>query len=284
MKQPELGLKITALRKEKNLTQEDLVSLCNVSVRTLQRIENGEVMPRVSTLKIILAAMGEDFAAIKESEVLVSENKNLLKKFLMMSRHKNENEYEFKNALQIAAVAGIIFLVLEILLSALDAIWFSGTMDRVNNIFYVALTAFSLIAFLFFMRGFLVLSHLFGNTLLKAGSYMLMIGMTGLALLDVYCTYYLSKEEMLIPYGVAAVIMGAMSIVFGSGLIKLQDGMGELARITGILEIVMGCLLVTVILFFFSFIVMIPATILEIVLLFKGYEYLERTSTSMPAS
>lgn len=39
MKQPELGKKITELRKGKGLTQEELVDKCNISVRTLQRIE-----------------------------------------------------------------------------------------------------------------------------------------------------------------------------------------------------------------------------------------------------
>lgn len=57
MKQPELGRKIADLRKAKGLTQEELVDRCNLSVRTLQRIESGEVIPRSHTLKVILAAL-----------------------------------------------------------------------------------------------------------------------------------------------------------------------------------------------------------------------------------
>jgi transcriptional regulator with XRE-family HTH domain len=57
MKQPELGRKIAELRKSKGLTQEELVERCNLSVRTLQRIENGEVIPRSHTLRVILAAL-----------------------------------------------------------------------------------------------------------------------------------------------------------------------------------------------------------------------------------
>ncbi|HEY3430664.1 MAG TPA: helix-turn-helix transcriptional regulator, partial [Cyclobacteriaceae bacterium] len=53
MQQPELGIRLTALRKEKNLTQEELVAKSNVSVRTIQRIEAGEVLPRMSTVKIL---------------------------------------------------------------------------------------------------------------------------------------------------------------------------------------------------------------------------------------
>jgi len=57
MKQPELGRKIAELRKAKGLTQEELVEKCNLNVRTLQRIESGEVTPRSYTIKVIFAAL-----------------------------------------------------------------------------------------------------------------------------------------------------------------------------------------------------------------------------------
>src|SRR5690606_18102453 len=62
MKQPELGLKIVELRKAKGLTQEELVERCNINVRTIQRIEAGEVTPRSYTIKSIMAALGYDFS------------------------------------------------------------------------------------------------------------------------------------------------------------------------------------------------------------------------------
>ena len=57
MKQPELGRKIAELRKAKGFTQEELVEMCNLSVRTLQRIESGEVLPRSHTIRVIFAAL-----------------------------------------------------------------------------------------------------------------------------------------------------------------------------------------------------------------------------------
>jgi DNA-binding XRE family transcriptional regulator/ketosteroid isomerase-like protein len=57
MNQPELGKKIAELRKAKGFTQEELVEQCNLNVRTLQRIESGEVSPRIYTLKMICAAL-----------------------------------------------------------------------------------------------------------------------------------------------------------------------------------------------------------------------------------
>jgi uncharacterized Tic20 family protein len=49
MNQPDLGLKITELRQQKGLTQEKLAEYCEVSTRTIQRIEGGEVEPRSFT-------------------------------------------------------------------------------------------------------------------------------------------------------------------------------------------------------------------------------------------
>jgi len=59
MKQPDLGRKIAELRRAKGLTQEELVEKCNLSVRTLQRIESGEVSPRSHTLRVLFAALDQ---------------------------------------------------------------------------------------------------------------------------------------------------------------------------------------------------------------------------------
>lgn len=53
MKQPDLGRKISELRLAKGLTQEELAKKCNLSLRTIQRIESAEVTPRSYTVKLI---------------------------------------------------------------------------------------------------------------------------------------------------------------------------------------------------------------------------------------
>jgi len=68
MKQPELGKKISELRKAKGLTQEELVEQCKISVRTLQRIEAGEVTPRSYTLRTIFEALNYNLVASLEVE------------------------------------------------------------------------------------------------------------------------------------------------------------------------------------------------------------------------
>jgi transcriptional regulator with XRE-family HTH domain len=57
MQQSELGRKIVELRKAQGLTQEELASKSNVTVRTLQRIEAGVVTPRSYTIRLISTAL-----------------------------------------------------------------------------------------------------------------------------------------------------------------------------------------------------------------------------------
>ncbi len=64
----ELYQKIVTSRKQKGLTQEQLADLANVTVRTIQRIENGGSTPRAYTLKTIATVLGLNF------EELVADN------------------------------------------------------------------------------------------------------------------------------------------------------------------------------------------------------------------
>ena len=61
MNQPDLGLKIAELRQQKGLTQEKLAEYCEVSTRTIQRIESGDVEPRSFTRNSLSNILGFDF-------------------------------------------------------------------------------------------------------------------------------------------------------------------------------------------------------------------------------
>ena len=61
MNQPDLGMKITELRQQKGLTQEKLAEYCDVSARTIQRIESGEVEPRSFTRNSLSNILEFDF-------------------------------------------------------------------------------------------------------------------------------------------------------------------------------------------------------------------------------
>jgi uncharacterized Tic20 family protein len=61
MNQPDLGLKITELRQQKGFTQERLAEYFEVSARTIQRIESGEVEPRAFTRNSLSNILAFDF-------------------------------------------------------------------------------------------------------------------------------------------------------------------------------------------------------------------------------
>ena len=63
MEQPELGIRVSTLRQEKGFTQEQLAEYCEVSTRTIQRIENGEVEPRPFTRNSLSNVLEFDFNA-----------------------------------------------------------------------------------------------------------------------------------------------------------------------------------------------------------------------------
>jgi len=267
MQQPELGKRLTALCKEKNLTQEELVEKSHVSVRTIQRIEAGEVLPRMVTVRILLEALGESYESF-------STNQNQV-----METPKSTLPTPNRNTLLIAVLAGAVYLFSEIILGTMDIAWFTDGRDwgfRMNAI-YTSLTLVMVCSFALFAKGFIALSNVFENALLKVAAYLLVIVTLGKGILDVSTLSATNIEDVLIPYAALAVIMGALGIVFGVALIQLQDSMGELSRIAGILEIVMGCLLITVVLFFISYVVLIPTVVLEILVLYRGYEYLSKS-------
>lgn len=61
IKKMKTGQKIKDLRIKKGMTQEELAEKTELSVRTIQRIENGEVDPRSYTLQAIASVLDVDY-------------------------------------------------------------------------------------------------------------------------------------------------------------------------------------------------------------------------------
>ena len=69
----ETGKLIKELRIKKGMTQEELAEKTEVSARTIQRIENGQVDPRAYTLQMIAKALEVDFSLFTANEAEKSE-------------------------------------------------------------------------------------------------------------------------------------------------------------------------------------------------------------------
>lgn len=62
----EISKKLVLARKKRGLTQEQLAGMANVTVRTIQRIENGESVPRLFTIKALADALEMNFEDLSD--------------------------------------------------------------------------------------------------------------------------------------------------------------------------------------------------------------------------
>ncbi len=73
MKKQDFREKLIEVRKERGLTQEDVAEMCNVNVRTIQRIESGSVTPRAFTIKVISEKLGIHYFDTSNHSLTVKE-------------------------------------------------------------------------------------------------------------------------------------------------------------------------------------------------------------------
>jgi transcriptional regulator with XRE-family HTH domain len=264
IQQPELGKRILALRKSKDVTQEELKEKCHVSVRTIQRIESGIVTPRLTTIRILIAALGEN-PGDWQSQSVTGNNGNIFKRILLIAAPENK----LKEALQPAWIMGLVYLLLFLTSLGIGALPEGNDFDKawIMIPIYVLMMA----TFTGFIRGFVALARLFEIHQLKISSYLSLTFVLFTLMLDIIENGVAEAAEFAGVISFFSLIMiGATSLIFGMALLKLQDGMGRLAKYAGRLEIIFGLSYLSIILSFIGMIIVGPLLILEIVLLSKA--------------
>jgi len=282
MKQPDLGRKIAFLRKEKGLTQEDLVDKCNINVRTIQRIESGEVIPRPITLRLILEALDYDFEMLNQELNLEVANSSSywikqLQNFFLIGFDPSKNAGTSAKIMQFAWIAGLIYFLVGFPESAMEYSQYYHRFDPSLNLIYTLVKVASFITMVIMMRGFIILGDLQRNYLMKIASYLLIIHGLFTAMYDISGVFNAGIKSQYADGGIA-ITYGAILLLYGSSLIKIKSQFGRSASIAGTLTIVAGILLITLILWWVGLLLLIPVEILEIVILYKGYEILVKDS------
>ncbi len=249
MKQPELGKKISELRKAKGITQEELVEKCNINVRTIQRIEAGEVTPRTYTIKTILTALEYKFSDITNIEY-------------------SQGSVKF---LKLAWIFGIVYFLLGFF--EFTAEYYRYTEDEMifTKPFYIIIKLAVVISYSIFIYGFVTMGTILKNHILKIISLILMIVFILVIVYDIISLFYnpLPHDIVLI---IEAVTFGAIQLIFGIALLKLQNTIGNIALAAGIIEILTGALFLSVILAFAGLIIYLPSILLQIIILYKTSE------------
>lgn len=270
MEQPLLGKKIIELRKQKGLTQEELVQKCNITVRTIQRIEAGETTPRTFTIKTILNALGYEYEKVFEKEYKVG-------KFDKILRFLPSN---FKQVLKVSFVAGIIYFIFGFFETAYytkslfnlssEANWYDL---RINNFeSYSSISTFilikivSIVLFTLFMRGFVLVGSYYKNYLIELMSFLMIIVHLIFEISEIVSVNFDGHLDYLIWIS-RAVTFGIIMVFFGLGIFKLN--LGNLPKVAGVFEILTGICFATVFLSAFGLILLIPLELLEILILHK---------------
>lgn len=269
MKQPELGKKISELRKQKGLTQGDLVERCNINVRTIQRIEAGEVIPRSYTLKTILEALDYDLNQMNQE-------------FNWQEKNAIQPTKHFSKIMNLAFWIGILFVIaisLNIfveLMMALDPESKNDFGFHLSEGLYTTLQFVCAACAFFFYFGFFTAGKTLKNSLLTVSSILFMVvEITNFSISGAFL--YDASDSSGLYFGIISMIFyGCVGIPFGIGILKLNKHIGQYATLSGIFTIILYAMMITVILIFMVLFLWLPVMIMQLILLYKLREYVLR--------
>jgi transcriptional regulator with XRE-family HTH domain len=259
MNQPELGNYIAALRKEQGLTQEELVEKCNINVRTIQRIEAGEVTPRSYTVRNILEALGKSIDDVfkkvetKEDTIVINYNTSLL---------------------GWGIIAGIFYLIigtLNIYLSLAET-YYEAVVNLGTFKISLFLEFISVTVFLMAIAHFGKLNKI---SLIKNTAYGSILFLFALYILE----YFFYQDTLSDDEGIGIVLSfsslflyGLMYLFLAVGFFINRNTLGEAAKWLGIIGMVGGISYCVIILFPIGIIATIAFEILLILLLYKTWD------------
>lgn len=177
-----------------------------------------------------------------------------------------------------AAIAGILLLIMIIPLTVWGVL---QGMDRLEGnliSLYITLVAYTVL-YVIFVWGFKIVGEKYDNSLLKTASYLLIVvGIINCGLsIGMAIPPALDDVWVMVIGAVSAVIVGAVMIPFGIGLLRLKPEFGSLATNAGVLGIISGASVLTVILAFIGILLILPLYILLVILLFRAAEKLKTT-------
>jgi len=224
MKQPELGVRIAGLRIQNSMTQKELADLCNVDIRTIQRIEAGEVVPRMHTLRLLSTALGFELSYDND------DMKNNVKETGSRSR--------------LSFIAGIIFSI-----NAIPVVFYLIT-GSLNSLIYLLSIIIHISSSIFFYRGFYLQGRQYGNAILAVSSMITIILLPLINLMELFKNYLFTHYSPVMITPVIFTLLCINAIVFGIGLGIESNKRKGLYRINlyttaGILTIIQSVLFIS---------------------------------------
>lgn len=173
--------------------------------------------------------------------------------------------------LKYAAIAGILSIAMTMPLIMLEVFKSSVMLSSGLIAIYILAYLLDLALYAVFIWGFKVIGEKTQNTLLTISSYLLIIFSIVLYGYIILIPLIPSLDKFLILISVLYLLFyGVLSLLAGIAILKLKGRLGPIATATGILSIITGASFLTIILSAIGILTMMPAYVLEIILLFKA--------------
>jgi len=249
MKQQEIGNKLNQLRNQKGLTQKELSEQCGIDIRTIQRIESGEVSPRMSTLKLIAKILEFDFTILNEWNSPAEDSQR-------------------QQILLFSCIMGIIYLG-NMLLSMYFLQFNDAKITSGSSLFT---SIINMVAGVSFYHGFFILGTSKKNQLLKIPAIIVMIVLPLLVLsqLVMGSTSFQAATHFIQLF---VILLGINGIAFGIGLLKSKGQFKALYTGAGILQILISPMFIipVAVIQLIGFWLAVPFTSLLILVLLSEY-------------
>ena len=223
MKQPELGIMIAELRIQNSMTQKELADLCNVDIRTIQRIESGEVTPRMYTLKLLSTALGAELNDFNGSNEV--------------------KQKDISRKMRLSIAAGIIFSI-----NAIPIVFYLIT-KSLNPVIHIISMIIYIVSSIVFFKGFYLLGRQFGNIILTVSSLISVVLLPLINLIELLKTYLLKPvyHPALFISSTIFTLLCLNAIIFGIGLLAEANKRKGLHRlnlfsITAVMTIIQAVL------------------------------------------
>lgn len=217
MKQPELGKKISEWRRAKGMTQEELVEKCNLNVRTIQRIEAGEVTPRSYTVKALLEALD-----IQEQQISLEDLKQSVNLTMMF----------------VGLAGGILYFFASFFEIGMEGGFVMGEYS-LKMIGYTIAKVLSTAGYILFALGWIKLIQNFPNLLLKYG-FAIILSATAIwfvvDILALYTTIFQMEDYFLVKIS----SFGLFYVLLGMGFIAYKKEFSSMGMVIGALTLVAG--------------------------------------------
>jgi len=269
MKQPELGKKLAEIRNRKGITQQEIADQCNLNIRTVQRVESGEVNPRLYTIRLYLKCLGHEFEQVMEDKP-TDKNMNDTDQYSLLGKTKLD-------ILKYAWIGGIVYFLIGFPEAHYGREAMETPLNRIDAIVYFFIKFISFFSYACFMGGFIEIANRHRLKLMKTISIILIICCGAFAAFEMIAIF--SGETIKNLVMGESLSFGPLFILFGVTLFRSEQHFGRKGVLAGSLEVLAGLTFVTVVLGFIGLIIQIPAIILEIIILYLAQSQSESQPT-----